>query len=120
MDVFTSAVRLKRTAFALQGSVAETALEGDKFEDALTERTRQWRAEHASSETERSPATTREAASELEVREAESESDSRHDKPTKRQPAPQELNADPSANALTKHGGTSGTCNNMTCYCAIA
>ena len=41
--------------------------------------------------------------------------------PTKAQPTPQEQNADPSANALTKHnGGTSGTCNNMTCYCAIA
>jgi len=33
----------------------------------------------------------------------------------------QEQNADPSANALARvNGGTSGNCNNMTCYCAIA
>ena len=40
------------------------------------------------------------------------------------QPVSKERNADvydPSANALAKaSGGTSGTCNHMTCYCAIA
>ena len=41
--------------------------------------------------------------------------------PTTRQSAPQEQKADASANTLARSNvSTSGTCNNMTCYCAIA
>ena len=97
-----------------------TRLEGDKFERALTERARQWRDEEELQGDDH----TQNDRSAGKMSETLTRAENNNGGIATEQPVSKERNADvydPSANALAKaSGGTSGTCNHMTCYCAIA
>ena len=97
-----------------------TCLQGKQLEKTLTERTKQWLVEeelHGDDHTQNDRSAGK-------MSETLTRAENNNGGIATEQPVSKERNADvydPSANALAKaSGGTSGTCNHMTCYCAIA
>lgn len=121
---------LRRVGDPNDGTAVWTCLEGDKFEQALTGRTNQWRAENGTSEAERSlGAKTGSVRGEVDARNGPVQGvvapNINGDAVPDPTPSVQGQNAainEELLKALTKANGgttTAGTCNNS-CHCAIA
>ena len=106
---------LRRVGDPNDGTAVWTKLKGDEFEQALTERTKEWRAENGTSETKRSLGPK--AVATLEDR-----ATADNDDPGPRagsQAANEKLLREMMETQKLLAKGNGGTCNNS-CHCAIA